>query len=204
MQMPSKKTLIIGAALIASHLSAFAVGRFTTPEKVKETEKTAEKAKTIIKSDEKREAELSEQIRLLQTQISEFQKNVKKTEHIVVRPDGSSDTTRTEESSEHKTDKTDTDKTENKHEKVVETKVVEKTITVEKVVTKEKIVDNPKRWRLGPTVMLDFADFSKPRVGGELDYRIAGPFVIGARVNSKVDSFKFSNFNVGVAVSIQF
>lgn len=216
MQMPSKKTLIIAGVLVASHLGAFAVGRFATPERVVEKEKIVYKDKVVEKiveviverTDEKKVAELQEQIRQLNLEKEHFHKNVKKTERIIKLADGSIDITRTYDSTETRVVEKEKIVEVVKEVKVVEEKVVEKivdrvvekVVTVEKIVEKEKIVENAKRWRLAPMVGLDIKSTiaGSPTVlyGGEVGYRFAGPFGAGL--------WGLSNGTAGVSVSIQF
>ncbi len=202
-----KKKLAIGGAIAVALLVSFATGRFMTPDKVVTVEKERVVEKIVERTDERKVAELNEKIASLQSEVSDYKKNRHWTEHIVTRPDGTVEVTRTEDTVVTKTvTKVETVYVD-REVKVIETKVVDRVVEKIVEVEKVKIVENAKaQWRLTPMVGIDAAGLvTRPGLslstndliyGAGAQRRIAGPIWAGA--------WGLSSGVGGVSVSLEF
>jgi hypothetical protein len=202
---PLKKYILVGAGILACLLVAFATGRYTVPTKTVTVEKEKVVEKVVEKIDDKKVFELTEKISSLEAEKQHFQKNVKKTEHIHKNADGSTDITRTYDSTETKVVEKEVVKYLDREVKVVETKVVDRVVDRVVTVEKEKIVDAQKpQWKLTPMVGVNVRDFQISQslttgpltYGGMAERRIVGPIFLGV--------WGMSSGSGGIAATVEF
>lgn len=189
-----RKWLIWGGVLLATHVVAFAFGRYLVPPNVvfKDQLKIVEVEHQVVAVQEK--------VRVEKVYIQEESKRIHREEHTVAHPNGMVETRKTEDINVEKVVK------ENGIQYVDREiiKEVEKRVDVEKLVEKKVEVQVRPDWRVTPLVGLDVpraisnpvAAQSAIVFGGQVERRILGPISAGA--------WGLSNGNVGVAVSVEF
>lgn len=189
-----RKRLIWGGVLVATHLVAFAFGRYLVPPNVviQEQLKVVEVEHQVVAVQEK--------VRVEKVYVQEEKKRVHREEHTVSHPNGLVETRKTEDINVDKVVK------ENGIQYVDRetVKEVEKRVDVEKLVEKKIEVQVRPDWRVTPLVGLDvpraianpIAAQSAIVFGGQVERRILGPISAGA--------WGLSNGNAGVAVSVEF
>jgi hypothetical protein len=189
-----RKWLIGAGVLVATHVVAFAFGRYLVPEKVvvQEQVKLVEVEKQVVVAQEK--------VRVEKVYIQEESKRIHREEHTVAHPNGMVETRKTEDINVDKVVK------ENGIQYVDREiiKEVEKRVDVEKVVEKRVEVQVRPDWKVTPMVGLDVPRVIQNPVaaqsaivfGGQVERRILGPISAGA--------WGLSNGNAGVSVTVEF
>ncbi len=149
------------------------LGRYTVKPDIQIQEKIVEKVveKEVVKTVDNTKTSDSK------NSENVANKHIHKVVTIVKKPDGTETTTISYESDE------------NKQEKTVEVKYVDRFVTVDKIVEKvvEKQVEVTKtttyskpQWTVSANIGINLNNVSVPVVGAEVDRRIFGPFFAGA------------------------
>lgn len=169
----NKKNLLLVLGVVVLVGGAFATGRYTAPESVREVERVVvqevEVEKVVIKEVEKK------------IYVQQQNNNVRTETVVVAHPDGTTET-RTVTEDRTTTSTASTQESERSEER-------ERVVYVDKVVEKEKVVESAKpQWALGAQVEGGVL-FLKPiqpivGIGVTAERRIIGPFFMGLSVRT--------------------
>jgi hypothetical protein len=195
-----KIKILVGLALL---VTAFAVGRFTTPAKV-ETHETI-KYQTQIQYQDRVVTQTQVVTQKVYVHDSDSHKHVATTTTEITKPDGTKIKTIVSSTDTQKESKTNTDT--NTNQNTLQTKVAVKTETTQKEDTKDSLtIYDQDNWHIGLLAGVNITKFELSKLasqpltqisfGGEVDRRIVGPVYVGA--------FGLSDGTIGLTLSLGF
>lgn len=184
----NRKRILVGAALIITHVGFYSLGRVMTPEKIK----LEEKVKVV--EVEKQVVVVEERVKIEKIYLKDEKQRIRKEEYTVAHPNGLVETKKTEDINIDSVVREQDVKFVDREVKTEVVKYVDR--EVEKVVTKERPLPD---WRLTPMVGVNVKNGLKASefvYGGEVQRRIAGPVSVGA--------WGLSSGTFGISASLEF
>lgn len=186
---------IVALLLLAG---AFAVGRFSTPKKVKTVTQTITKLRTVKVEDKTKEMQLQQQVEALRQKLTKLNRSSHTVIHTVKKKDGTVTTTKTIDFKEAKATQTSTDVSIQSNLKALVQEIQAERQAETNLQLKSKAVTTERpRWTVSFMAGTSLANLKTGKwdFGGAVQYRLIGPLWVGG--------WGFSTGLFGVSLSLQ-